>query len=193
MVFLAVPSVQARTENLMQTEIVDKLNTYRKRVNFSQPQVGSTGVIPLPAGLQTKDVLVTVSTRFEGKQRKRDLELAQVAKNELQDLLNYKGYFAATSEDTAKVVVDVCITAVSVGGRFRRFFCLKAGFVKLGISFSINDLTKEGCPILKHGKIAYVDPLEDANFKERCGKDSGEKAILFILPEISRILSSQVF
>ena len=88
-------------------------------------------------------------------------------------------------------VLQIEISSLSTGKRWSRYLKNGAGFVKLTISYTLSSLDKS--KIYKHGKISYVDPLlEKESFKTRCGKHSGEIAIIHILPQISNLIKDEM-
>ena len=88
-------------------------------------------------------------------------------------------------------VLQIEISSLSTGKRWSRYLKNGAGFVKLTISYTLSSFDKS--KIYKHGKISYVDPLlEKESFKTRCGKHSGEIAIIHILPQISNLIKDEM-
>ena len=178
----------------MEANIDKKFREYSDpQVNYAQPHVQSSRRKEMPRGLGAKDIFVTISVKLsrESQARGDDPVLAQKLSDELQGHLLHSTSFATTA-DNAKLILQVDITAVSVGDRFHRFFKNDFGYVRLGLSFTIYDATQPTQEIVKFGKIVYVDPLKACKFQKRCGKDSGEKALLDILPLTSRLLLREV-
>jgi hypothetical protein len=162
-------------------------------VNYATPLVTSSDRKEMPVGLLAKDIFLSVSVNFsrESKERQDDEELANVIAHDLEGHLYNTTAFAKTP-DNAKLILQVDVTAVNTGSSFTRFFKNDQGFVRMGLDFSIYDSTKETHEIVKFGKIIYVDPLKECCFKNRSGKDSGEKALLAVLPLTSRLLINEI-
>lgn len=161
--------------------------------NFETPTISSTSQRPMPRNLIAEYVYVRVTDNLDQESRKRgeDFLLASRIAQELKGHLMSFASFAET-EQSAKLVFVVEVTAVSSGNRWDRYWKGETGFVRLGLSFSIHDQTMESHPILRHGKVVYVNPLKDATIRRRCSKGSGEKSLLSVLPMVSRQLINEV-
>lgn len=161
--------------------------------NFATPTLSSTSQKPMPRNLVSEDVYISVTDNLDQQSRKRgeDFLLASRIAQELKGHLMSFATFAET-EQSAKVVFAIEVTAASSGNRWDRYWKGDTGFVRLGLSFSIHDQTMGSHPILKHGKVVYVNPLKDATIRRRCSKGSGEKSLLSVLPVVSRQLINEV-
>ncbi|CAB9506191.1 expressed unknown protein [Seminavis robusta] len=162
-------------------------------INLSIPQVSSSLRREMPKGLKASDIFVkvTVTLSKAGHERGDDEELAAKIAQDLKGHCFNSTSFAK-SESNAKLVMDIVITDASTGSRWDRCWKNDLGFVRMGLKFSMYDPSEEACPIIKMGKIVYVDPLKDNKFKQRCGKNSGERALQKVLPVISRQLINAI-
>jgi hypothetical protein len=162
-------------------------------VNYATPLVTSSNRKEMPRGLHAKDIFLSICVKFsqESKERQDDEELANIIARDLEGHLHNTTDFAKTA-DNAKLIQQVEVTAVNTGNRFTRFLKNDQGFVRMGLDFSVYDSTKETHEIVKFGKIVYVDPLKECSIKKRSGQDSGEKALLAILPLTSRLLINEM-
>ena len=96
--------------------------------------------------------------------------------------------FASNRED-AHFIMQIEIYAVSTGNRLSRFFQIGEGHVLLEVGYSLKGNGK----IIKHGRTRYVDTLaKSANFMSRCSKDSGEAALLAVLPTIAEQFKQEI-
>lgn len=155
------------------------------------PMVTSVVKKALPRNLQAKDINVKVTDHLDPASRERgdDFLLATRIAQDLEGHLYSLAGFTPLKEE-ATLVLDIVVTSAAVGDRNNRWNrCCDTGLVRLALSFSIHDETKADCPILKHGKVVYV---EEASFQKRCKKQTGEGSMLSVLPAISRQLVNQV-
>lgn len=162
--------------------------------DYGTPQVTCSNRKEMPSDIQAKDILLSVSVNFsrESKERQGDEELAGIIASDLEGHLYNTTSFAKTA-DNARLILLVEVKAVNTGNRLTRFFKNDQGYVRMGLDFTVYDSTKETREIVKFGKIVYADPLKEWSFEKRSGKDSGEKALLAILPLTSRLLIKEVF
>ncbi|CAB9526792.1 expressed unknown protein [Seminavis robusta] len=127
----------------------------------------------LPEEIEAQDIFARVSVK-PGK-KNRDKALAQHLSSALQAQLSSAHGPLATRVDTAKVILEVKITAASTGSK-------KEMAATLELEFSIYKPTQNGRIEYKSGYGSYVD------LREGSGKDS----LIVILPEMAHKLLQQV-